>query len=199
MSSYSSVIGAVASVVVCSSSHSAILVFTDQFLFAANTSAYASATEDFNAYSGGYGSPLTGTAGGVNWSASSSGGLTVSAGRLGAASPNAMEISFSGASVYGVSGNFFGTDSLGAVVPSLVLVTLNDGTSYLNLIDTATVFVGFASTGAAISSISITAQAFPSGAAAYSNVDNLGLAYVPAPGALALLGLAGLAAQRRRR
>lgn len=198
MSSYSSVIGAVASVVVCSSSHSAILIFTDQFLFAANTSAYASATEDFNAYSGGYGSPLTGTAGGVNWSASSSGGLTVSAGRLGAASPNAMEISFSGASVYGVSGNFFGTDSVGAVVPSLVLVTLNDGTSYLNLIDTATVFVGFLSTGASISSIQITAQTV-GGTSVFANADNMKFAYVPAPGALALLGFAGLAGSRRRR
>jgi MYXO-CTERM domain-containing protein len=29
-------------------------------------------------------------------------------------------------------------------------------------------------------------------------MDNLGLAYVPAPGALALLGLAGVVARRRR-
>jgi len=195
----SSVVGAVASVLACSTSHAAILIFTDQFLFDANTSAYAHATETFDAYSGAYGSPLGGTAGGVNWSASSTGGLNVTAGRLAGGSPAAMTISFGGSSVYGVSGNFFGTDSVGTVVPSLVLVTLNDGTSYLNLIDTSTVFVGFASTGAAIASIEITAQAFPGGASVYATVDNLGLAYVPAPGAMALLGLAGLAGTRRRR
>jgi hypothetical protein len=33
----------------------------------------------------------------------------------------------------------------------------------------------------------------------YPTVDNLGFAYVPAPGAIALLGLAGLAGSRRRR
>jgi len=102
--------------------------------------------------------------------------------------------------VYGISGNFFGTDGASTVVPSLVLVSLNDGTSYLNLIDTSTVFVGFVSTGAAISSISVSAQPLPGGATSvYPTVDNLGFAYVPAPGAIALLGLAGLAGSRRRR
>ena len=199
MSFNSSVFGAVASIAVCTSSQAAILIFTDQFLFDANTSAYAHATEDFNSYSGGYGSPLAGSAGGVNWSASSTGGLSVTGGRLGTGTASAMTISFGGASVYGVSGNFFGTDSVGTVVPSLVLVTLNDGTSYLNLIDTATVFVGFVSTGAAITSIQVTAQPFPTGSpSVFATVDNLGVAYVPAPGALALLGLAGLAGRRRR-
>ena len=112
-----------------------------------------------------------------------------------------MTISFSGSgvSVYGVSGNFFATDASSNVVPSLVLVSLNDGTSYLNLIDTATVFVGFVSTGAAISSISVSAQPLSGGnPTVFPTMDNLGLAYVPAPGAIALLGLAGLVARRRR-
>lgn len=192
---------AVVSTAVSSTASATILIFTDQFLFDSNTSSYSRATENFDTYSGSYASPLTGNAGPVNWSAASSGGLNVVGGRLAAGASSPMTISFGGAgvSVYGVSGNFFATDASSNVVPSLVLVSLNDGTSYLNLIDTATVFVGFVSTGAAISSISVSAQPLAGGnPTVFPTMDNLGLAYVPAPGALALLGLAGLAARRRR-
>ena len=191
---------AVVSAALSSSASAAILIFTDSFLYDIQTSSLAHSTENFNAYSGAYASPLTGSAGAVNWSATASAGLNVAGGQLSAGSPGPMTIAFSGASVYGVSGNFFGTDGASTVVPSLVLVSLNDGTSYLNLIDTATVFVGFVSTGAAISSISVSAQPLPGGTTSgFPTVDNLGFAYVPAPGAIALLGLAGLATSRRRR
>ena len=190
---------AVVSAALSSSASAAILIFTDSFLYDIQTSSLAHSTENFNAYSGAYASPLTGSAGAVNWSATASAGLNVAGGQLSAGSPGPMTIAFSGASVYGVSGNFFGTDGASTVVPSLVLVSLNDGTSYLNLIDTATVFVGFVSTGAAISSISVSAQPLPGGTTSvFPTVDNLGFAYVPAPGAIALLGLAGLATRRRR-
>jgi len=190
----------VVSAALSSSASAAILIFTDSFLFDIQTASLTRSSENFNAYSGSYASPLTGSAGAVNWSATASAGLNVVGGQLSAGSPGPMTIAFSGADVYGVSGNFFGTDGASTVVPSLVLVSLNDGTSYLNLIDTSTVFVGFVSTGAAISSISVSAQPLPGGATSvYPTVDNLGFAYVPAPGAIALLGLAGLAGSRRRR
>ena len=181
-----------------STSSAAILIFTDEFLYNANTASYAAASENFDSFGGGYPS-LAGSAGAVNWTAAAAGGLNVNAGRLSGGSTSALTISFAGPDVFGVSGNFFGTDAGGSVIPSLVLVSLTDGTSYLNLIDTSTVFVGFVSTGAAITSIQVSAQSFPTGSpAAYATVDNLGVAYVPAPGAVALLGLAGLAARRRR-
>ena len=190
----------VVSAALSSSASAAILIFTDSFLFDIQTASLTRSSENFNAYSGSYASPLAGSAGAVNWSATASAGLNVAGGQLSASSPGPMTIAFSGADVYGISGNFFGTDGASTVVPSLVLVSLNDGTSYLNLIDTSTVFVGFVSTGAAISSISVSAQPLPGGAAsAYPTVDNLGFAYVPAPGAIALLGLAGLVGSRRRR
>jgi hypothetical protein len=199
MSVRSSVLSAsVLAAALSSTSSAAILTFTNEFLYNANTTSYTRSSENFDSYSGAYGS-LNGAAGAVNWSAGATGGLNVAAGRLAAAAPNALTISFSGPDVYGVSGNFFGTDASNTVVPSLVLVALSDGTSYLNLIDTATVFVGFVSTGAAITSIQVTAQPFPTGSpSVFATVDNLGVAYVPAPGALALLGLAGLAGRRRR-
>ena len=199
MSLRSSVAAAVViAAAISSTSSAAILIFTDQFLYDANTSAYARGSENFDGFSGSY-SGLAGTAGSGNWTAAAAGGLTATSGRLSVSSPSALTISFSGPDVMGVSGNFFGTDVSGSVIPSLVLVSLNDGTSYLNLIQTATVFVGFVSTGAAITSIQLTAEPFPSGSpAAYASVDNLGVAYVPAPGAIALLGLAGLVSRRRR-
>jgi MYXO-CTERM domain-containing protein len=64
--------------------------------------------------------------------------------------------------------------------------------------DSAASFVGFYSTGASIASMSITSGSL-AGGSLYPTVDNLYFASVPAPGALALLGLAGLTARRRVR
>jgi MYXO-CTERM domain-containing protein len=100
--------------------------------------------------------------------------------------------------VRGVSGNIYGTDINFNVVPSIVQLSLQDGTSYIAFIDSATAYAGFYSTGAAITSITISAQPLPGGTAAvYPTFDNLSVA-VPAPGVLALIGLAGLAGRRRR-
>ena len=177
----------------------AILVFTSEFLYDSNTTSYAAASENFDSYGGSYPTGLAGNAGPIGWNAASTGGVSVTGGRLSGAGTGALTVSFGGGNnVYGVAGNFFGTDASNAVVASLVLVTLNDGTSYLNLIDTSTVFVGFVSTGASISSIQISAQTL-GGVSVFANADNMKFAYVPAPGALALLGLAGLAGSRRRR
>jgi hypothetical protein len=139
--------------VVSTHASAAILVFTNEFLYDSNTTSYAAASENFDSYGGSYPSGLSGSAGPIGWSAASTGGVSVNAGRLSGAGTSPLTISFGGGNnVYGVGGNFFGTDASNTVVASLVLVTLNDGTSYLNLIDTATVFVGFVSTGASISS-----------------------------------------------
>lgn len=186
---------------ISSSASAAVLVFTDQFLYNIYTTSYTRATETFDTYSGSYVTAVGGNLGPVNWSAGAIGGVNAVGGRLVAASSTPMTVDFGGGNnVFGLSGNFFGTDAAGNVVPSLMLITLADGTSYMNLIDTASAFVGFVSTGPAISSMQMTAQALPGGAqVVYPSLDNMGLAFVPAPGALALLGLAGLAGSRRRR
>jgi hypothetical protein len=75
-------------------------------------------------------------------------------------------------------------------------VTLADGTSYLGFSNSQTDFIGFYSATASITSLSITATGVGSGDV-FSTVDNLYFA-VPAPGAIALLGAAGLVARRRR-
>jgi hypothetical protein len=98
--------------------------------------------------------------------------------------------------VQAVAGNFFGTDNSFNAMPSLVQVTLADGTSTILLASGPADFSGFFSTGAAISSLSVTAAG---AGIVYPTVDNLYFAVpIPAPGAAALIALAAVATRRRR-
>jgi len=196
----SAVCAAVTTALVFASSASAsITVFNNQALYNLATAGYVRAVEDFNDYSGSYTSPLIGTAGDVTWSASSSNGFEAVNGGLSTALPGSMTIQFTGPAVYGVFGNFFGTDISDNIVSGLVQVTLADGTGSLIFVEDPNVFFGFVSNGLAISSIEVTANELAAGLPVLrASVDNLGFDYVPAPGAVALLGLAGLVGRRRR-
>jgi len=68
--------------------------------------------------------------------------------------------------------------------------------SYEGISTSPSDFVGFYSTAADISSMTIVTSPLVTGDV-YATIDNLYLA-VPAPGAAALIGLAGLATRRRR-
>ena len=81
------------------------------------------------------------------------------------------------------------------MLPAVVVVLLEDGTSYVNLMTLESSFVGFISTGAAISSITLS---LPLASDLYPTVDRMVFGVVPAPGAIALLGLAGFVGLRRR-
>ena len=191
---------------IASSSSATIIVFTNESdwdNFAAGSGA-AMFTETFETYNGFYSSPLTGSMGGVNWAANATGGIFVGAvgtsQALSTNNPVPLTLSFTGGSaVQGVSGNLYATDSNFNVVPSIVQLSMQDGTSYIGFIDSATAFVGFYSTTSAITSIQITAQPLAGGPLnVYPTFDNMTFAIVPAPGAIALLGLAGFAGRRRR-
>lgn len=190
-----------AAVLVSQSASAAISIFTNKTLYDAQTAALAQSLESFDSYSGSYTSPLVGVAGGVTWSATSASGFQINAGQMSTQMPGSMIISFSGPSVYGVYGNFFGTDITGNLAPGLVFVSLADGSGTLLYVDNPNVFFGFYSDGPAITSISVTADALSGGSPVLrASVDNLGFSYViPAPGAIALLGVAGMVGLRRRR
>ena len=189
---------------IASSSSATIIVFTNESdwdNFAAGSGA-AMFTETFETYNGFYSSPLTGSMGGVNWAANATGGIFVGAvgtsQALSTNNPVPMTLSFTGATVQGVSGNLYATDSSFNVVQSFVFLT-QDGTSYAASIGSATAFVGFYSTTSAITSIVMSASPLAGGPAnVYPTFDNMTFAVVPAPGAIALLGLAGFAGRRRR-
>jgi hypothetical protein len=95
--------------------------------------------------------------------------------------------------VHGVGGRFFATDINFNVQPTFLQITLSDGSGFIGSINSATAFTGFYSTGALITSITISVDS-----GEYPTIDSLSVV-VPAPGAVALLGAAGLVGRRRRR
>ena len=156
-------------------------------------------TETFGSTPTGFlASGYSSSTGPVNWSATATGGLYVQAGLFStnnAGQALTFDFSAPGLSVQAVGGNFFATDVSFNVVPAVVVVLLDDGTSYVNLMTLESSFVGFISTGAAISSITLS---LPLASDLYPTVDRMVFGVVPAPGAIALLGLAGFVGLRRR-
>ena len=159
-------------------------------------------TETFNSYNGYYASPLTGSVGGINWSATATGGLFCHStyGYFSTNNPVAATFTFA-PGVMAVGANIFGTDSNFNIVAARITVTLADGSFYTASTSGVTGFVGFISTISAISSLTMNAVGAP-GSNVYVTADNMYfgvVGVVPAPGAVALIGLAGLVASRRRR
>ena len=153
-------------------------------------------TESFNSFAGLY-TTLSSTTGGTTWIASASGGLYADAGYMSTNLPDdALTFSFA-PGVRAVAGNIFGTDIAFNPVTCIVNVTLSNGTSYEGFTSGPSDFVGFYSSSADITSLSIAAVPMKSGGGVYATIDNLFIA-VPAPGAAAMIGLAGLATRRRR-
>ncbi|MEY4117471.1 MAG: hypothetical protein RLZZ116_799 [Planctomycetota bacterium] len=193
------------SLVAAQSASAAILTFTDPVLYEATVAGMGRATESFDGLSGASGAVITGAASGagltISWSASSTGGVSVSpfggSPALTAGSGAALTLSNFGVPTMGISGSFFGRNGAPGATSLLLSVTLDDGTTSVSLIDATTGFVGiFTNSGATFSSLTLTPQ---SGSGSLAPViDNLNFAVLPAPGAVALLGLAGLARSRRR-
>jgi len=191
---------AVAVTMTCSASAAVVSITNSVLWNFYSTNAGASVvTETFNGIADGfYASPFSGSVGPINWLATANGGLYVQGGQFSTNNPEAMTFTMS-PGVQGVAGNFYGTDINFNVVPTIVQVTLNDGTSYIGFQNAPTDFVGFYSTGAAISSITISGQSPTAGGNVYPTADNLYFAVVPAPGAIAMVAMAGLVARRRQR
>jgi hypothetical protein len=131
----------------------------------------------------------------VVWTATASGGLYVDNGLFSTNFPVPLTFDFN-PGVRAVAGNIFGTDVNFNSVSCIVSVTLASGVTYEGISTGPSDFIGFYSTTADISTMTIVAVPLVNGQV-YATIDNLYLA-VPAPGAAALVGLAGLMARRRR-
>ena len=193
-----------ASAMLASGASAAIATYSQFSLWGQDVVASGSSvgTETFNSYNGYYASPLTGSVGGINWSATATGGLFCDSGYFSTNNPVTATFTFA-PGVMAVGANIFGTDSNFNIVAARITVTLADGSSYIASTSVPTDFVGFISNGAAISSLTMNAVSAPGGPTnTYVTADNMYfgvVGVVPAPGAAALIGLAGLVASRRRR
>lgn len=192
---------AVAAMATCvSPTTAAVVTVTNQSLWTAYSSANGASivTEDFTGIADGfYAGSFSSSVGGIAWTAAAPGGLYVDQGLFSTNYPEPLTFTFS-PGVQGVAGNIFGTDINFDTVLSVVQVTLNDGSSYIGYATAASDFIGFYSTDAAISSLTITILGDTPGGI-FPTVDNLYFAVVPAPGAIALLGVAGILGRRNRR
>ena len=187
-------------VVMTQAASAAMVTFTNNALWSGFSAAQGNtvATETFNAYNGFYVNGLTGNAGGVQWTASAPQDLYAGSGFMSTNAPEALLTFTLSPSVQGVAGNFFATDASFAILPAIIGVQLADGSAYVGYAASAADFVGFYSTGAAISSISVSVAGNLPAGTNFATVDNLYFA-VPAPGAIALLGVAGLVSGARKR
>ena len=227
MTTFRSIVPAALVACVASPALAGVIVFDDRAAFGAFGLAQpgtALATESFDTASGFAAGGFTGNPGAASeWFANAQDGMIAQNGALRAASANStvtfsfrsgqvygiggdffysssnstVTFSFRSGQVYGIGGDFFYSSSNGSFGPGLMVLNLSDGTSYVRNVSSPTTFAGFWSLGSTISSLSIT----PFGSAGASNfvaTDNMAIGFVPSPGAIALLGLAGMASRRRR-
>jgi surface protein len=142
--------------------------------FAASQGYLAVVTETFNSYNGSLNNGLTSNAGGIQWTASAApGGLYARVGLMSTIDPEALLTFTLLPSVQGLAGNFFATDYALNILPAIIGVQLADGLAYVYNTSSLADFIGFYSTGASISSISITVVGNLPPSTNFATVDNL--------------------------
>jgi len=188
-------------VAISSPASAAIVVYVNEGLWnsAVTNAGLVVETETFNEVTDGFhASPFGGSTASVAWSASASAGLFAQGGVLSTNNPETLTFTFT-PGVRAVGGNFFGTDIDFNNASVFFSVLLSDGTSYEGEASSPASFTGFRSTTAAtIASLTIDVENAVGTEPVYPSVDNLYFG-VPAPGAVVLLGVAGLVGSRRRR
>ena len=158
------------------------------------------------------GGAASGGTGWSSWTATSSSGEMMSTGNGIYSTPagSSIILNFTGpvgadfSGLRGIGGGFQFFDANGGFVPGKIWLKLSDGTSIFRNFNTETAFAGFWLTDPTLTITGLTIE--PAGTAAatsFVGIDTLYLGYagasVPGPGAITLLGAAGIVATRRRR
>lgn len=176
-------------------------VFTDEGTFMGEL--VDSYTNDFTGVPVGVSGDLMFSSGGFSYTVGATGGgsnqLFNDPGLISTDSAlDSILVTFTSGNVQAVGGNFWATDINFVPTGTDITITLGDGTVETYSSTGPSDFRGFTS-AAGIASIEIDAVDGVDGTPYWAAMDNLTVGTVPAPGAMALLGLGGLAATRRRR
>ena len=178
-----------------------VYVFDNSLTYAAfcNDSSIVRQGQDLTQIGAGAYAAITGGSGDFAWSLSAPSGVLKDAGSVARTQQNLekLTLTFSSPNVFAVGGFFFNVDSLGATKPGVMKIKLSDGTSFIRTVSNDTTFSGFVSDGANITSLEVS-HAGPLGSQYFVATNGFNIGIVPAPGAAALVGLAGLMARRRR-
>ena len=148
--------------------------------------------------SGSYAS-LTGGSGDYAWNLSAPSGVFLDPFATARTQQNSekLTLSLNSGNVFAVGGFFFNVDGAGAAKPGVMRIRLSDGTSFIRTVSNSTTFSGFVSTGASIASVEVS-HAGSFGSQHFVATSGFSIGVVPAPGAAALIGLAGVMTRRRR-
>jgi len=156
-------------------------------------------TQNFSTFSGSYVPGLSGGSGDYAWTATAASGVFVDASSNARtqAHSDTLVFTFSSPNVYSVGGNFFNLKADGTQKDGIMKIRLSDGTNFIRTVTNTTTFSGFVSDGLNITSVEIS-HAGSSAANSFVASGGFNIGAVPAPGAMALVGLAGFIARRRR-
>ena len=163
--------------------------------------------DSLDGYKPGVYETLSGGSGWTSWTISAKGGVRAGTSFISSAvAGQSLDFDFTGSTfanngLYGIGGNFGFRDESGNFQPGEVVLTLSSGEAIFQTFSSKTDFAGFWLTDPAVTITGMSLQPISgSNLAAYSvSVDNLYFGGVPAPGALALLGVAGICTAKRRR
>lgn len=162
---------------------------------------YAVIEQDVGGRPQGHYASLSGSAGGIGWTATAKGGILAGPKMMAtylAGDEVSLSFSFS-PGVRAVGGSMFSSLHKDGAAASLVEIFLADGSTFAGFTFPSRDFIGFASTTHDIVGLTISALQPGDGQMASPTIGSLYVGAVPAPGALAVLGLAGLGGRRRRR
>ncbi len=177
-----------------------VYVFDNSVTYAAfcNDVGVVRETQSLNSFAGSYAS-LSGGSGDFAWNLSAPSGIFVDANSTARTQQNTekLSLSFASSNVFAVGGFFFNVDDAGVTRTGVMRIKLSDGTSFIRTVSNDTTFSGFVSDGANITSVEVS-HAGNLGSQYFVATSGFSVGVVPAPGAMALVGLAGVMTRRRR-
>jgi uncharacterized protein (TIGR03382 family) len=142
---------------------------------------------------------ITGGSGDYSWSLGAANGVYLDGAGMARTQVNSdkLSLNFSSSNVFSVGGFFYNVDSSGGTRAGSMKIRLSDGTTFVRTVSNTTTFSGFVSDGASIASVEVS-HAGSLGSQYFVATSGFNIGVVPAPGALALVGLAGVLSRRRR-